>query len=333
MLAINRVGGTYMKWQGRQGSSNVEDARGSGGGFSGGGSPMVIGGGGMGCLGVIAVIIFMLMGGNPGDLGGVLGGDPSQQEQTQDNGATSGDSGSQDNPFETGNVKKEAEQVDTKTEQSLDERGQFASVVLKDTEDVWHELFKKYDRTYTEPKLVLYTDGVRSGCGNASAQMGPFYCPTDQKVYIDLSFMDELDKKFNAPGDFAMAYVIAHEVGHHVQNELGILPKFHQLRNQLSESEYNKYSVAVELQADYLAGVYAKHAQEMGYTDEGDLEEAIKAAHAVGDDTIQEKAIGRANPDTFTHGSSADRMKWFKKGYEAGDLSEGDTFKALGLEF
>ncbi|TDM40692.1 metalloprotease [Macrococcoides goetzii] len=322
-----------MKWQGRQGSSNVEDARGSGGGFSGGGSPMVIGGGGMGCLGVIAMIIFMLMGGNPGDLGGVLGGDPSQQEQTQDNGATSGGSGSQDNPFETGNVKKEAEQVDTKTEQSLDERGQFASVVLKDTEDVWHELFKKYDRTYTEPKLVLYTDGVRSGCGNASAQMGPFYCPTDQKVYIDLSFMDELDKKFNAPGDFAMAYVIAHEVGHHVQNELGILPKFHQLRNQLSETEYNKYSVAVELQADYLAGVYAKHAQEMGYTDEGDLEEAIKAAHAVGDDTIQEKAIGRANPDTFTHGSSADRMKWFKKGYEAGDLSEGDTFKALGLEF
>ncbi|TDM45270.1 metalloprotease [Macrococcoides goetzii] len=322
-----------MKWQGRQGSSNVEDARGSGGGFSGGGSPMVIGGGGMGCLGVIAMIIFILMGGNPGDLGGVLGGDPSQQEQTQDNGATSGGSGSQDNPFETGNVKKEAEQVDTKTEQSLDERGQFASVVLKDTEDVWHELFKKYDRTYTEPKLVLYTDGVRSGCGNASAQMGPFYCPTDQKVYIDLSFMDELDKKFNAPGDFAMAYVIAHEVGHHVQNELGILPKFHQLRNQLSETEYNKYSVAVELQADYLAGVYAKHAQEMGYTDEGDLEEAIKAAHAVGDDTIQEKAIGRANPDTFTHGSSADRMKWFKKGYEAGDLSEGDTFKALGLEF
>lgn len=333
MLAINRVGGTYMKWQGRQGSSNVEDARGSGGGFSGGGSPMVIGGGGMGCLGVIAMIIFILMGGNPGDLGGVLGGDPSQQEQTQDNGATSGGSGSQDNPFETGNVKKEAEQVDTKTEQSLDERGQFASVVLKDTEDVWHELFKKYDRTYTEPKLVLYTDGVRSGCGNASAQMGPFYCPTDQKVYIDLSFMDELDKKFNAPGDFAMAYVIAHEVGHHVQNELGILPKFHQLRNQLSETEYNKYSVAVELQADYLAGVYAKYAQEMGYTDEGDLEEAIKAAHAVGDDTIQEKAIGRANPDTFTHGSSADRMKWFKKGYEAGDLSEGDTFKALGLEF
>lgn len=211
---------------------------------------------------------FYVNGGNPGDLGGVLGGDSSQQEQTQDNGATSGGSGSQDNPFETGNVKKEAEQVDTKTEQSLDERGQFASVVLKDTEDVWHELFKKYDRTYTEPKLVLYTDGVRSGCGNASAQMGPFYCPTDQKVYIDLSFMDELDKKFNAPGDFAMAYVIAHEVGHHVQNELGILPKFHQLRNQLSETEYNKYSVAVELQADYLAGVYAKHAQEMGYTDE-----------------------------------------------------------------
>lgn len=318
-----------MNWQGREGSSNVEDARGSGGGFSGG-SPMVIGGGGLGCFGIIIMIIITLLGGNPMDyMGG--GQSPAPQEQTQDNGATTG--GSQDNPFETGNVKKEAEQVDSKTEQSLDDRGQFASVVLKDTEDVWHELFKKYNRTYTEPKLVLYTDGVRSGCGNASAQMGPFYCPTDQKVYIDLSFMDELDQKFDAPGDFAMAYVIAHEVGHHVQNELGILPKFHQLRNQLSETEYNKYSVAVELQADYLAGVYAKHAQEMGYTEEGDLEEAIKAAHAVGDDTIQEKSIGRANPDTFTHGSSADRMKWFKKGYEAGDLSEGDTFKALGLEF
>ncbi|MCU7557749.1 KPN_02809 family neutral zinc metallopeptidase [Macrococcus capreoli] len=318
-----------MKWQGREGSSNVEDARGSSGGSFSGGSPMVIGGGGMGCLGIIVMIIFVLMGGNPADLGGVLGGDSSQQ-QTQDSGKST--SSTQDNPFETGNVKKEAEQVDTKTEKSLDERGQFASVVLKDTEDVWHEIFKKYNRTYTEPKLLLYTDGVRSGCGQASKQMGPFYCPTDQKVYIDLSFMDELDKKFNAPGDFAMAYVIAHEVGHHVQNELGILPKFHQLRNQLSETEYNKYSVAVELQADYFAGVYAKHAQEMGYTDEGDLEEAIKAAQAVGDDTLQEKALGRVNPDTFTHGSSEDRMKWFKKGYEAGDFSQGDTFKAMGLE-
>ncbi|WP_414050903.1 KPN_02809 family neutral zinc metallopeptidase [Macrococcus animalis] len=326
-----------MKWQGREGSSNVEDARGSsGGGFSGGGSPMVIGGGGLGCFGIIIMIIIALMGGNPMDYIDMTNGGQTQQQeqtQTQDNGATTGGNGSQDNPFETGNVKKEAEEVDSKTDKSLDEHGQFASVVLKDTEDVWHEVFKKHDRTYTEPKLVLYSNGVRSGCGNASSQMGPFYCPTDQKIYIDLTFMDELDKKFQAPGDFAMAYVIAHEVGHHVQNELGILPKFHQLRNQLSESEYNKYSVAVELQADYLAGVYAKHAQEMGYTDEGDLEEAIKAAHAVGDDTIQEKAIGRANPDTFTHGSSADRMAWFKKGYEAGDLSQGDTFKSLGLEF
>lgn len=315
-----------MKWQGRQGSSNVEDARGSGGGFSGGGSPMVIGGGGLGCFGIIIIIIIMLMGGNPMDyIDMTNGGQQTEQQQPQND--------SQDNPFETGNVKKEAEQVDEQTEKSLDDRGQFASVVLKDTEDVWHKLFKDNNRTYTEPKLVLYTDGVRSGCGNASKQMGPFYCPTDQKIYIDLSFMDELDKKFNAPGDFGMAYVIAHEVGHHVQNELGILPKFHQLRNQLSETEYNKYSVAVELQADYLAGVYAKHAQEMGYTDEGDLEEAIKAAHAVGDDTIQEKAIGRANPDTFTHGSSADRMAWFKRGYEAGDFSKGNTFKAMGLDF
>ncbi|UBH13483.1 neutral zinc metallopeptidase [Macrococcus armenti] len=317
-----------MKWQGRQGSSNVEDARGSSSGGFSGGSPMVIGGGGMGCLGIIVMIIFVLMGGNINDLGSMMGGQESQQQtQNQQN-----DNGNND-VFDTGNVKTDAGNDGTATQKSLDERGQFASVVLKDTEDVWHEIFKKYDKTYTEPKLVLYSDGVRSGCGQASSQMGPFYCPVDKKVYIDLSFMDELDKKFNAPGDFAMAYVIAHEVGHHVQNELGILPKFHQLRNQLSEKEYNKYSVAVELQADYFAGVYAKHAQEMGYTDEGDLEEAIRAAHAVGDDTIQENALGRANPDTFTHGSSQERMEWFKRGYEAGDFSQGNTFKARGLEF
>lgn len=324
-----------MEWQGREGSSNVEDARGSSGGFSGGGSPMVIGGGGLGCFGIIIMIIIALMGGNPMDyMGGGQSTAPQQQQtQQQDNGSTSSGSGSTDNPFDNSNVKKEDTKVDSKTEKSMDDRGQFASVVLKDTEDVWHELFKKYNRTYTEPKLLLYTDGIRSGCGNASKQMGPFYCPVDQKIYIDLSFMDELDQKFNAPGDFAMAYVIAHEVGHHVQKELGILDKFHNLRNQLSEAEYNKYSVAVELQADYFAGVYAKHAQEMGYTDEGDLEEAIKAAQAVGDDTIQKNAMGRVNPDTFTHGSSEDRMMWFKKGYEAGDFSQGDTFKARGLEF
>ncbi|QUR94199.1 neutral zinc metallopeptidase [Macrococcoides canis] len=313
-----------MKWQGRQGSSNVEDARGSGG-FSGGGSPMVIGGGGMGCLGIIVMIVIALMGGNPMDY---MGGEsqPTQtQNQQQDNG--------NNDVFDTGNVKTDAGNDGAATEQSLDDRGQFASVVLKDTEDVWHKIFQDYDKSYTEPKMVLYSDAVRSGCGQASSQMGPFYCPVDQKIYIDLSFMDELDQKFDAPGDFAMAYVIAHEVGHHVQNELGILPKFHQLRNQLSETEYNKYSVAVELQADYFAGVYAKHAQEMGYTDDGDLEEAIKAAHAVGDDTIQENALGRANPDTFTHGSSAERMDWFKRGYEAGDFSQGNTFKARGLDF
>lgn len=312
-----------MKWQGRQGSSNVEDARGSGG-FSGG-SPMVIGGGGMGCLGIIVMIIIVLMGGNPMDY---MGGE-SQSTQTQNQQQNNGNN----DVFDTGNVKTDAGNDGAATEQSLDERGQFASVVLKDTEDVWHKIFQDYDKSYTEPRMVLYSDAVRSGCGQASAQMGPFYCPVDQKIYIDLSFMDELDQKFDAPGDFAMAYVIAHEVGHHVQNELGILPKFHQLRNQLSETEYNKYSVAVELQADYFAGVYAKHAQEMGYTDDGDLEEAIKAAHAVGDDTIQKNALGRANPDTFTHGSSVERMDWFKRGYEAGDFSQGNTFKARGLDF
>lgn len=315
-----------MRWQDRSGSSNVEDARGSsGGGFSS--RRVAAGGGGIGCLGIIIVIVVMLMGGNPNDVIDIMTGGQQTQQSPSSNSTSN-----QDDGITNANVK--TENVNSKdTEKKLDERGQFASVVLKDTEDVWHKIFEKENMKYTEPKLLLYSDSYPSGCGTADKRMGPFYCPTDQKVYIDLSFMDELDKKYNAPGDFAFAYVIAHEVGHHVQNELGILNKFHRLRNQLSEKEYNKYSVAIELQADYLAGVYAHHAKEMGYTDEGDLEEAIQASHAVGDDTLQEQTLGRANPDTFTHGSSAQRMEWFKKGYEAGDLSQGNTFKALGLDF
>ncbi len=180
--------------------------------------------------------------------------------------------------------------------------------------------------------MVLFSNAVSTGCGNAGSEMGPFYCPADEKLYIDLTFMDELDQRFQAPGDFAMAYVIAHEVGHHVQNQLGTADKVNRLRQQLSEKEFNRYSVAMELQADYYAGVYAHYEQKMGVTEEGDIEEAIKAAHAVGDDTLQEQSMGRVNTDTFTHGSSADRMKWFKKGYETGDIRGGNTFSEMGLE-
>lgn len=293
-----------MQWQGRKGSSNVQDVRGSGGGSGRG--PMMVGGGGIGCLGIIILIVFTLLGGNPGD---ILGGGENNDTQTQQQLQTNEDGTTQ-----------------------TDDRAQFASVVLKDTEDVWHKLFSEEGLTYHEPKLVLFSDRVNSGCGNATASMGPFYCPGDNKLYIDLSFMDELDKRFNAPGDFAMAYVIAHEVGHHVQSELGTADKVNRLRNQLSEKEFNKYSVAMELQADYYAGVYAHYEHKMGITDEGDIEEAINAAHAVGDDTIQQKALGEVNTDSFTHGSSEQRMMWFKKGYESGDMNGGDTFKSLGLK-
>lgn len=286
-----------MEWQGRQGSSNVENV-------GGGGGRGLATGGGVGCLGIIIAIVYMLMGGDPTD---ILGGGTSNQQTQQTQTNDSGQSGQT-------------------------EREQFASVVLKDTETVWNKLFQDEGLTYEEPTMVLFSKAVSTGCGNAGSEMGPFYCPADEKLYIDLTFMDELDQRFQAPGDFAMAYVIAHEVGHHVQNQLGTADKVNRLRQQLSEKEFNRYSVAMELQADYYAGVYAHYEQKMGVTEEGDIEEAIKAAHAVGDDTLQEQSMGRVNTDTFTHGSSADRMKWFKKGYETGDIRGGNTFSEMGLE-
>ena len=212
-----------------------------------------------------------------------------------------------------------------------DELAEFSKVVLKDTEDVWNDIFPKYNREYQEPVMVLYTGSVNSGCGYASAQVGPFYCPADSKVYIDLSFYKDLRTKFGAEGDFAFAYVIAHEVGHHVQNQLGIADQINRLRQQLPEKEFNKYSVAMELQADYLAGVFASYQQNKGYLEHGDIEEAMNAANAIGDDTLQRRGQGHVVPDSFTHGTSAQRMEWFEKGYQAGDLSEWDTFAALGL--
>lgn len=276
-----------MKWKGRRGSANVEDRRGLGG--------KTVLGGGLG--GIVIVLLVMLFGGDPGELLG--------------NMATTGPDNT--TPY-----------VETAQEKEL---ADFVSVVLADTEQVWSALFEQEGLVYEEPKLVLYTDSVQSACGAAGAAVGPFYCPGDHKLYIDLSFYDELQQKFQAPGDFAMAYVIAHEVGHHVQTLLGTSDKIMPLRNKLSETEFNKYLVRFELQADYLAGVWAHHAQGLGLLEEGDLEEALTAASAVGDDTIQKKARGYVVPDSFTHGTSEQRKSWFYKGFNAGNLVEGDTFK------
>lgn len=254
-------------------------------------------GGGIGSI--ILVIVVLFMGGDPSD---ILSGVTSSPTNT--------------------------EYVETAQDKELAE---FVSVVLADTEDVWSTIFEQEGMTYREPTLVLFSGSVQSACGMAGAAVGPFYCPADEKLYIDLSFYDELQSKFEAPGDFAMAYVIAHEVGHHVQKLLGVSDEMAKIRNQVSEEEYNKYSVRLELQADYLAGVWAHHAKGMGILEEGDYEEAITAASAVGDDTIQKRARGYVVPESFTHGTSEQRMRWFSKGFKAGNLDEGDTFKAANL--
>lgn len=279
-----------MKWKGRTKSSNVEDQRGSSG--MGMGGKGVLGGG----LGIIVLIVFMLLGGDPGQI---------------------------INQSQLNNSENEASYVQTAEEKELAE---FVSVVLADTEYVWNDIFSGKSLEYQEPKLVLYSGAVQSACGTAGSSTGPFYCPGDSKVYIDLSFYEELQTTFKAPGDTAMAYVIAHEVGHHVQNQLGIMDKVQQLRATLSQDEYNELSVRVELQADYLSGVWAHYAESMNVLEEGDIEEALNAANAVGDDRIQKQAQGYIVPDSFTHGTSAQRVNWFTKGYKEGDLDQWDTF-------
>ncbi|MHA6260777.1 KPN_02809 family neutral zinc metallopeptidase [Sporosarcina sp. CAU 1771] len=280
-----------MEYKGRRKSSNVEDRRGRGG--------KTLVGGGIG--GIVLVIIFTLMGGNPGDLLGNLGMTDTSQSI----------------PYE-----------ETEQERELTE---FVSVVLADTEEVWSEIFESEGMTYQEPTLVLYSESVQSACGTAGSSVGPFYCPGDQKLYIDLSFYQDLKTKFNAPGDFAMAYVVAHEVGHHVQTLLGTSGKVNALRSQLSQEEFNEYSVRLELQADYYSGVWAHHVQGMNLLEEGDLEEALNAASAVGDDTIQKRGQGYVVPESFTHGTSQQRKEWFYKGFETGTLQGGDTFAGTGI--
>ncbi|MGE5228887.1 MAG: neutral zinc metallopeptidase [Deltaproteobacteria bacterium] len=278
-----------MKWQGRRGSGNVEDRRGMGRGMAFGG----VGGG----AGIVILLIVLL-----------LGGDPSAVlNQAGDTGYGSGLS-----------------------QEQQDRAARFASVVLADTEDVWRQQFRdELGRTYQEPRIVLYTDSVQSACGSASSSVGPFYCPADAKVYIDLSFFDELSRRFGAPGDFAQAYVIAHEVGHHIQNQLGISDAVHTRQQRVAQKQANELSVRLELQADFLAGVWAHYARRtLNVLEPGDLQEALRAATAIGDDTLQKQQQGYAVPDSFTHGTSAQRARWFKLGFDSGDLAKGDTFGA-----
>lgn len=290
-----------MKWIGRRQSGNVDDRRGSRGGgrgfggFGGSGIP-----GGLFSKGGIVVVIIIVV---VAWIGGV---NPLQLLQQANDGG--------------GNYSTDQSYTPTSSEQEL---AQFVRVVLADTEDVWNKEFSDY----RELTLVMFTDYVQSACGNASAATGPFYCPADEKVYIDLSFYNDLRNKFGAPGDFAQAYVIAHEVGHHIQHIMGISDKVHNMRSSQSESEINEMSVRLELQADFLAGMWAHYADEMNnILDPGDIEEALTAASAIGDDRLQQQTQGRVTPDSFTHGTSAQRMKWFKKGYETGDMKQGDTF-------
>ena len=285
-----------MLWQGRRESENIEDERSTGGGRR------IAVGGGIG--GVILVVAYLLLGGDPQALI-----DSQQQPSSQIS---------------------QPRQLDPNAPR--DEASRFIAVVLADTEDAWHSIFRQIGREYEEPKLVLFSNQTRSGCGFASTASGPFYCPEDRRVYIDLAFYRTLRDRLGAGGDFAQAYVVAHEVGHHVQNLLGISDRVQAARGRVSEAEYNKLSVRLELQADFLAGVWARYADRTKHVVEtGDLEEAMRAASAVGDDTLQRHAQGYVVPDSFTHGTSAQRVRWFRKGYETGDIRQGDTFAARDL--
>jgi predicted metalloprotease len=284
-----------MRWKGRERSGNVEDRRGA----RPGGLAV---GGGLG--GLVLVVVVLLMGGDPRQLLQMT------EQMTTEQGPAGGAPGQPLN----------------------DEAGEFVSVVLKDTEDVWHALMSEAGQTYREPQLVMFAGQVESACGMASTAVGPFYCPGDSKVYLDTQFFDELSQRIGAPGDFAQAYVIAHEVGHHVQNLMGTTDQVHRLKGQISEEEYNALSVRLELQADFFAGVWAHHAQATkSILEEGDIEEALGAATAIGDDRLQKQSRGYVVPESFTHGTSEQRVRWFRKGFDTGDIRLGDTFNARVL--
>ncbi|WP_299064974.1 neutral zinc metallopeptidase [uncultured Polaribacter sp.] len=295
-----------MKWRSNRRSTNVDDRRGASSGRSSGGglNPMLIGlllklvtsKKGLIIVAIVAGVMYFT-GNNPLN-------------------------------FLTGNTNNQIQNTTYKGTVKENELAAFSNRVLRSTEDVWNKIIPNYK----EPTLVLFTGSVTSACGGASSATGPFYCPGDDKLYIDLSFFEEMARKLNAPGDFAQAYVIAHEVGHHIQNLTGMNRKVQSMRGKISQTEYNKLSVMLELQADFYAGVWAHHAKNMELIlDAGDLKEALNAAHAIGDDRLQKQSTGRVVPDSFTHGTSAQRMRWFKKGFETGDVNQGDTFNARSL--
>ncbi len=324
-----------MRWRGQRESENVEDRRGQGGGF---GFPFPRGGmrfpgpgsrgrsGGIGILGLLIILgLMFFFGVDPRVImqGGGPGGQPTtfpdinlpQSRPDATNFPVPG--------------QRQSAPVQRPQSSSEDDLKRFVSVVLADTEDVWRSLLARYDLRYRDPKLVLFTGGVRSACGLGMAAMGPFYCPNDEKVYIDLDFYEELKNRFRAPGDFAQAYVIAHEIGHHVQKLLGIADQVEALKQRMSRSQGNALQVRMELQADCFAGVWANRAdQSRDVIEPGDIEEALQAASAIGDDRIQRQTQGYVVPDAFTHGSSKQRVRWFKRGYESGDLNSCDTFNA-----
>jgi predicted metalloprotease len=279
-----------MQWSGQRESDNVEDRRGMTG------SRVALGGG----VGTVVIFIIALL----------LGVNPRQLLEQMPNSPTS----------------------EVSTERAVnpeqDQLKKFVSVVLAKSEDTWQEEFRKNGRQYRKPTLVLFTDQVQSACGTSGAAVGPFYCPADEKVYIDLAFYEELRRRFHAPGDFAQAYVIAHEVGHHVQKLLGISDRVEAMERRATEAEANQLSVRLELQADFFAGIFARYVKDQGLLDPGDIEEALQAASAVGDDNIQRQTTGYVVPDSFTHGTSEQRLRWFRKGYETGDIRQGDTFNA-----
>jgi predicted metalloprotease len=281
-----------VRWAGGRRSDNVEDRRGMGGG-------RIAIGGGVG--GLIVLVLALLFGADPRALLRQMQTDTAQEAPSQPGAPAPG---------------------------VPDQSREFISVVLAETEDVWREQFQKMGRQYADPKLVLFSDEVESACGVAGAAVGPFYCPEDDQIYLDLSFFEQLDQ-LGGPGDFAQAYVVAHEVGHHVQDLLGITDQVQAMQQQMSRREANQLSVRVELQADFFAGVWAHYTERMsGVVEPGDIAEALQAASAIGDDRLQRRSQGHVVPDAFTHGTSEQRVAWFRRGYETGDPSQGDTFAA-----
>ena len=325
-----------MRWRGERESENIEDRRDEGGGgfgfpMPGGGGMSFPGGagrgGGIGIFGILIILGLMfffgidprviLQGGPPGDdESGVPDIHLPQSRPDQTN-------------FPTPPQGPQIQRPQTANEDDLKK---FVGVVLADTEDVWGSLFKQYGATYSDPTLVLFSGGTRSACGMGVSAMGPFYCPEDEKVYIDLSFYQELKNRFKAPGDFAQAYVIAHEIGHHVQKLLGIMDQVEAARQRMGKQQANALQVRVELQADCFAGIWANKAQEMkNIIEPGDIDDALRAASAIGDDRIQRQTQGYVVPDSFTHGSSEQRVRWFKRGFDSGDLNQCDTFNTKDL--